>query len=460
MNAEIFLLEYIRRRKNWDTVLAWLDEFLFHDEATLAVYRAIKKGHKFGDVKSVDYPQISALVEETEKDPEVWGDARKVCKQMAKVRHRLEVVQDMSKRMLVKRHTLALLKDTADDIGSNKDINIGKLKIALSKLECIGESDGVTVDLLDHPEQHFQDILAVDEAVPTPVPALTKALDGGPGAGELTTIIGLPDGGKTLMLLDVAVTSIENGFPTFVAVLERGRVCISRLYCRITDHTAKWLSKHEGAFKKILRKRSDENAPIRMMDYSRKEVSVSDLRRDISRFVDDVGNVGCVVIDYGDLLRSSRRYEAKRHELDTVWQELARLAQEFGCPVWTGTQSNRAGGRVSRVEMVHVAEAWAKMGTTDMVITINRNEREKQRERARLFVAKTKKTGGSIVIPVQMDRLRCRLKSLGETHGDKPRKTSRNKEQKKEVPKRNRNEAVVRSVRMANAKANHRRRTR
>jgi replicative DNA helicase len=413
MELAIYLLEYIRTRKNWERVLPWLEDSLFPEDDTKDTFRAITKAMKYEHCKVVDYPQILSLNKEMKKDPDRWDDVVKVCRLMAKARKKSAVVATYAKKFLVSRQVLSILQETADAVGEGEDVNVGKLKLHLSKLESIGDSEGLVTDMFVDPAKRLQDFeQSSGKPVPTPIPQLTELLDGGPGGGDAVTVIALPDGGKTQLLLDVAATASEHGFNTFVAVLERGRVCTSRMDCRITNHTARWLYAHPKRFVRIMRNKASKNAPLRIMDYSRKEVSISDLRRDIAHFIDDYGGVGCIVIDYGDLVRSSRHYEAPRFELDLVWKEISRMSQEFNCPVWTATQSNRKGMDVSMLSMGNVAEAFAKMGTADIVLTLNRTEKEKQLDQGRIFLAKTKKTGGSAIIPVKMDRLRCRVRPL------------------------------------------------
>lgn len=416
MQPEVYLLEFIRRRTEYDQVLSWLDESLFSNDAHLDVFRGITKGLRFHDCRLVDYPQLTALIQETSKDPNRWEDAVHVVKQMAKIRNRKKVISRMAYRFLRGANVLGAIQTTLDDIGAGKEVDVARLVGSLRKLESIGTSGGISTDLFSDPESRVADLFQIGQPVITALAPLTEVLDGGPASGDLVTVIALPDGGKSLFLLDTAATAVENGFRTFVAVLERGRSCISRLDCRLCNHTAKWLYQHPKKFIDLIRDRATKNAPLRIVDYSRVEIGLSDLHRDITRFTDDFGDVDCVVIDYGDLLRSTRRYESKRHELSLVWIELKRMAEEFNCPVYAATQSNRAGTKVDTLDMCNVAEDWSKMGTTDIVITMNQTPKEKRHNEARVYVAKTKKSGGSLIVPIRIDRLRCKMNLIGEDH--------------------------------------------
>lgn len=436
MDLSTYLLEYIRRRDQYERVLPWLDPKLFEEDGPRLVYQAIQRAHQVNPTKIVDYPQISALSREISKDPDDWDEAASTCKRMAKVR---------AKRKSVERYSYIFLQQASaqrfiqEALNRKEGIDVSRLKSSLSQLETIGNSDGISHDVYNDPSARVDTVLYGGKPVPTSVGLLTDILDGGPCAGEVYTIIALPDGGKTLALIDQAATASEHGFPVFYAACERGRVCLSRFDCRLVRRSAKWIADNPDDFVKRYQRIAKVNAPIRVVDYSRREISTSDLRRDIGSFCDVYGEVGLVVVDYGDLLKSTRRYESPRHELDLVWKELGRMAQEFGCPVWTATQSNRKGASVSTIDMSHVAEAWSKMATTDGVITINASEKEKEKHIARWYVAKTKKTGGSQKIRVTMDPLLCRVSLLGEKSNEQQASTeeaSRDSGEDSNKPKR------------------------
>ena len=53
---------------------------------------------------------------------------------------------------------------------------------------------------------------------------------------------------------------------------------------------------------------------------------------------------GLIIIDYADIMRSTRQYDSLRHELKLIYEELRNLAMELGIPVWTASQANREEG--------------------------------------------------------------------------------------------------------------------
>ena len=84
-----------------------------------------------------------------------------------------------------------------------------------------------------------------------------------------------------------------------------------------------------------------------------------------------------LVVDYADIMRSSKSYDALRHELKLVYEELRNLAMELNIPIWTASQSNREGSGATIVGLENMGEAYAKAQIADIVVTISRKPEEK-----------------------------------------------------------------------------------
>ena len=49
-----------------------------------------------------------------------------------------------------------------------------------------------------------------------------------------------------------------------------------------------------------------------------------------------------LIIDYADIMRSTRKFDSLRHELKLVYEQLRNLAAEADLPVWSASQANRS----------------------------------------------------------------------------------------------------------------------
>jgi replicative DNA helicase len=121
-----------------------------------------------------------------------------------------------------------------------------------------------------------------------------------------------------------------------------------------------------------------------------------------------------LVVDYADLLRSSRSYGEKRHELESNYEELRGLGQEFDCVVVTADQTNRSGLDQEVVTLSAISEAYAKATVCDLIMTVSRRREDKVTNTGKLFIAKSRLGADGKVFPFLMDGSTVKVKVLDE----------------------------------------------
>lgn len=86
-----------------------------------------------------------------------------------------------------------------------------------------------------------------------------------------------------------------------------------------------------------------------------------------------------VVIDYADLLGSTQKGDY-RHQLDDIWSNLRRVAQERNILIVTATQTNRAGLSGDDITIENVAEDMRKLAHVSKLISLDQtvSERDSQ----------------------------------------------------------------------------------
>ena len=124
-----------------------------------------------------------------------------------------------------------------------------------------------------------------------------------------------------------------------------------------------------------------------------------------------------IIVDYGDLIRpeSSKRDE-KRHQLETIYEELRGLAQEVECPVWTASQTNRSGLNAEVITMESISEAFNKCFVADFIFTVSRTIEDKNTNQGRIFVAKNRNGPDGLVYPIFMDTSNVKIKVLPQSN--------------------------------------------
>ena len=121
-----------------------------------------------------------------------------------------------------------------------------------------------------------------------------------------------------------------------------------------------------------------------------------------------------VVIDYADIMRSTRQFDSLRHELKLVYEELRNLAMEMNIPVWTASQANREASNSEVVGLENMSEAYGKAMVADIVVSLSRKATEKATGSGRLFVAKNRAGKDGILFPVKIDTARSKIEIIDD----------------------------------------------
>ena len=122
-----------------------------------------------------------------------------------------------------------------------------------------------------------------------------------------------------------------------------------------------------------------------------------------------------IVIDYADIMKSTRSYDSIRHELKLVYEELRNLAMDLNIPIWTASQANRDSANSEVVGLENMSEAYGKAMVADVVVSLSRKASEKAHGTGRLFVAKNRAGKDGVVFPIQIDTSMSCFKVLDET---------------------------------------------
>jgi len=119
-----------------------------------------------------------------------------------------------------------------------------------------------------------------------------------------------------------------------------------------------------------------------------------------------------IVIDYADIMRSTRTYDSLRHELKLVYEELRNLAMEMNIPIWTASQANRDSAKSEVVGLENMSEAYGKAMVADVVVSLSRKPMEKSTGAGRLFVAKNRAGRDGLMFPIRIDTARSKIEVL------------------------------------------------
>lgn len=110
-----------------------------------------------------------------------------------------------------------------------------------------------------------------------------------------------------------------------------------------------------------------------------------------------------IIIDYADIMRSTKHYEALRFELKLIYEELRNLAMDLDLPIWTASQSNKDGANSELIGLENMSEAYGKAMVADVVIGLSRKPAEKALGTGRMFIAKNRAGHDGIVYPIRIN---------------------------------------------------------
>ena len=242
---------------------------------------------------------------------------------------------------------------------------------------------------------------------------LTK---GGLGSGELGVVIAPTGAGKSMVLVHLGAQALREGKTVVHYTLELQDTVVATRYdsCLTGIPLQKvFLSKDE-----IYENVKDIEGDLIIKEYPTKTATPQMIRNHLEKLRQRDINVDMVLVDYGDLLRPNIVRKEKRHELETIYEDLRAIAQENEVPLYTASQTNRGGLNAEVITMESISEAFNKCFVADFIFSISRTIEDKASNTGRAFVAKNRNGPDGLVYPIFMDTSNVSidvLPSQGET---------------------------------------------
>ncbi len=243
---------------------------------------------------------------------------------------------------------------------------------------------------------------------PTGVPELDALLfRGGLSAGEMGLVLAPTNRGKSIALLSFARRALVSGARVAFYTLEMSATAVaaradagwtglrmSELEEHAEDVALKLSRLHETFGDALIIKQwAPHAATVQMIHAHLEQLAATGFRPDL------------VVIDYGDLLKPEARYNERRHELATTFEQIRGLAVELDCPVWTATQANRSALKKEVVGLEDLSESFDKAMIADVVIALCQTQEEEQMDppQMRLFLAKNRSERKGRIVHIETD---------------------------------------------------------
>ena len=252
----------------------------------------------------------------------------------------------------------------------------------------------------------------------------------GLGKGELGVVIAPTGAGKSMVLVHLGAEAIKAGKTVVHYTLELGdTVVASRYDSCITGYPLSDLHTFKDNIYEAVK-----NLPGKLIikEYPTKSASTKTIRNHLEKLRKRGHVPGLIIVDYGDLLRPISIQREKRNELESIYEEMRAIAQEFECPAWTASQTNRSGLNAEVITMESISEAFNKCFVADFIFSVSRTIEDKVANSGRMFVAKNRNGPDGLVYPIFMDTSNVKIKVLpanGETPGSIAADSAKNQAQ-------------------------------
>ena len=264
---------------------------------------------------------------------------------------------------------------------------------------------------------------------------IDKITKGGLGQGELVVVVAPTGAGKSHVLVHLGAQALKQGKNVVHFTLELADTAVAQRYdaCLTGFQLDDLINQKEAVYEEI----KEIDGQLIVKEYPTKSASPVTLKNHLEKIRQTEMEIDMVIVDYGDLLKSStvRKNSEKRHELESIYEELRGIGQEFGCPIVTASQTNRKGLNEEVITMESIAEAFNKCFVADLIISLSRTIKDRNCNIARIFVAKNRNGPDGIVYSAFMDTSNVAIKVLERDDVVKLQQQQEAKQKQKEFSK-------------------------
>jgi len=253
----------------------------------------------------------------------------------------------------------------------------------------------------------------------TILPSVNKSLEGGLGSKELAMVVAPPGVGKSLYLVNQGVESMIDGNNVLYISLEMSEDKIAQRFDSIMSLIPQQKlkdPKHQLTVKDRLNIFQDNfKGKLVIKEYPTLMASVNTIRSllvQLKSHQDFVPQV--IIIDYLELLRSTRDIQHEYQAQQRIAEELPGLAMEQDVLVWTATQTNRQGRVKSLITDVELGDSYGKIRPCDFSMSLNQTEEEFDNGTMRAYIMKSRNGVPRFQVPMKIDYSVLRMAELND----------------------------------------------
>ena len=232
-------------------------------------------------------------------------------------------------------------------------------------------------------------------------------MQGGLGHGELGVVLANTGVGKSHMLVQLGANAIRQGRDivhyTFELSEEYTGIRYDSNLCDIPSNDC-IDNKQKIKLKYQAMKKQGGRGRLIVKSYPSNSCSILTMRNHLEKLEITEGfKPELIIVDYADIMRSTRSYDAPRHEIKLIYDELRGLGMDLRVPIWTASQAHRDSAKSEVVGLENMSEAYSKAMIADFILSLSRKPLEKAKGVGRMFIAKNRFGKDGLVWPISID---------------------------------------------------------
>tara|TARA_Y100000034_G_C6864029_1_gene393568 strand:+ start:104 stop:1408 length:1305 start_codon:yes stop_codon:yes gene_type:complete len=314
----------------------------------------------------------------------------------------MDMVEDFAKKAAMKeaiKQSMVLLREE----------NMGEIESLVRDALTVSRTVDYGQEYFSNIEERWRRVLTVDSSKRYSVflPKLDEVLEGGLSSKELAMVVAPPGVGKSLFLVNQAYNSMKEGRKVLYISLEMSEDKIAQRFDSImaTMPQSNLVEEQDRLFKRLhMFSKKYPQGQLIIKQFPTGMATVNDVRallvqlRNYEHFEPTL-----IIVDYLELLRPTTEGMAEYQAQQRISEELRGLAVENDCLVWTATQTNRQGRRVKLITDAELADAYGKVRTCDLAVSLNQSEEEFDNHTMRAYVMKSRNSQQRFIIPMEID---------------------------------------------------------
>ena len=236
---------------------------------------------------------------------------------------------------------------------------------------------------------------------------------GGLGKSELGVVIAPTGAGKSFCLVHLGAQGLKEGKVVVHYTLELGDTIIATRYdsCLTGYPLSDIINFKDEVYEEI----KDIEGKLIVKEYPTKSASTNTIKSHLNKLIKRGIKPGMIIVDYADLLKPVVVRKEKRNELESIYEELRGISTEFGCPIWTASQTNRSGLNAEVITMEQISEAFNKCFVADFIFSVSRTIEDKQNNQGKIFIAKNRNGPDGMIYDIFMDPSNASIRVMPKT---------------------------------------------